>query len=182
MKKSISLVLLLFATMLIVHALAAETPFDGMRTYQAGQYKAGRDFIAGEYVLLSISDFPGYFAISSDANQQNIIANDLFDVNSIITIYDGEYLELSRCIAIYAADFYSSYTIKTNQDGTMLKIGYDILPGEYKLIAGTEYPGYYCIYSNSRRDEVIANDLFDNSAWVTLSFGQYIELSRCHIQ
>lgn len=160
----------------------SEDPFEGMRTYYEGQYKVGRDFIAGEYVLLNTSDYSGYFAISSDANGGNTIANGLFEVNSIITVYDGEYLELSRCIAIESTDFYSSYTIRTDQDGTMLKVGYDIMPGEYKLIAASGTSGYYSIYNDSRQTNIFDNNLFKNSAWVTVKYGQYIVLSRCHIQ
>lgn len=169
-------------SLLISAAYAGDDPFDGMRIYYEGQYKVGRDFAAGEYVLLNISDLSGYFAVSSDANGRDITANGVFDVNSIITVYDGEYLELSRCIAVDSADFYSAYTIKTDQDGTMLKVGCDIMPGEYKLIAASGETGYYCIYDSSRRTDIIANDIFRNSTWVTVRYGQYLVLDRCRIQ
>ena len=165
----------------IAHA-SNENPFEGMRTYYEGKYKVGRDFIAGEYVLLNTSDYSGYFAISSDTNGRDTVANGLFEVNSIITVYDGEYLELSRCIAIESTDFYSSYTIKADRDGTMLKVGSDIMPGEYKLIAASDTSGYYSIYNDSRQTDIVDNSLFKNSAWVTVQYGQYIVLSRCHIQ
>ncbi len=163
-------------------ALATDNPFEGMRIYDEGQYKVGLDFIAGEYVLLNASDYSGYFSISSDANGRNTISNGLFDVNSIITVYNGEYLELSRCIAINATDFYTAYTIKTDHDGTMLKVGYDIMPGEYKLIAASGTSGYYCVYNDSRQTNIVDNDLFKNNTWVTVKYGQYLVLTRCHIQ
>lgn len=179
----LSVLVAMMAVMLLSTAYASnDDPFEGMRTYYEGQYKVGRDFIAGEYVLLNTSDYSGYFAISSDANGRNTIANGLFEVNSIISVYDGEYLELSRCIAIESTDFYSSYTIKTDRDGTMLKVGYDIMPGEYKLIAESGNQGYYSIYNDSRQTNIIDNSLFKNSAWVNVKLGQYIVLSRCHIQ
>lgn len=187
MRRNQYVLLLAVIVMTIVMPLSTafasnDDPFDKMRTYEEGQYKVGRDFIAGEYVLLNTSDYSGYFAISSDANGRNIIANGLFEVNSIITVYDGEYLELSRCIAVESTDFYSAYTIKTNLDGTMLKVGYDIMPGEYKLIAASGTSGYYSIYNDSRQINIVDNSLFKNSAWVTVKAGQYIMLSRCHIQ
>ena len=163
-------------------AFAGDSPFENMTTYPEGQYKVGADFIAGEYVLLNTSDYSGYFSISSDANGRDIVANGLFEVNSIVTVYNGEYLELSRCIAVDAGDFYSAYSIKTELDGTMLKVGYDIMPGEYKLLASSDQPGYYCIYDSSRQTDIADNDLFKNSAWVTVKYGQYLVLSRCHIQ
>ncbi len=176
------LIVVMIAILLPTAYASNNDPFEGMRTYYEGQYRVGRDFIAGEYALLNTSDYSGYFAISSDANGRDIIANGLFEVNSIITVYDGEYLELSRCIAIESTDFYLSYTIKTDRDGTMLKVGYDIVPGEYKLIAASESQGYYCIYNDSRQTRIVDNSLFKNSAWVTVKSGQYIVLSRCHIQ
>ena len=179
----LSILMVVMIAMLFSTAYASDdNPFEGMRTYYEGQYKVGRDFVAGEYVLLNTSDYSGYFAISSDANGRDTVANGLFEVNSIITVYDGEYLELSRCIAIESTDFYSSYTIKTDLDGTMLKVGYDILPGEYKLVAASGTQGYYSIYDDSRQTDIIDNGLFKNSAWVTVKYGQYIVLSRCHIQ
>lgn len=176
------LIAILIAVLSSVAFASDDDPLKGMRTYDEGQYKVGRDFIAGEYVLLNTSDYSGYFAVSSDSNGQNTIVNGLFEVNSIITVYDGEYLELSRCIAIESSDFYSSYTIKSDLDGTMLKVGYDIMPGEYKLIATSDRQGYYCIYNDSRQTHIVDNDLFKNSSWVTVKSGQYLVLSRCHIQ
>ena len=151
----------MLSVMLMSTAYASEDdPFEGMRTYYEGPYKVGRDFIAGEYVLPNTSDYSGYFAISSDANGRDTITNGLFEVNSIITVYDGEYLELSRCIAIESSDFYSSYTIKTDREGTMLKVGYDIMPGEYKLIAASDTSGYYSIYNDSRQTDIVDSSLF----------------------
>ena len=165
------------------YGFASNDPFAGMLVYEEGQYKVGRDFLAGEYVLLcTSSSYSAYFSISTDANGRNIVANDMFDTNSIITVLDGEYLELSRCVAVHALDFYTTYTIKLENDGTMLKVGYDIMPGEYKLIASSGQTGYYCIYNDSRHTKVVDNNLFNNSAWVTVQYGQYLVLNRCHIQ
>lgn len=178
-----SALIVMSVTLLLSTAYASDAdPFEGMRIYDEGQYKAGIDFVSGEYVLLNTSEYSGYFAISSDANGRDKVANGLFEVNSIITVYDGEYLELSRCIAIESTDFYSSYTIKTDRDGTMLKVGYDIMPGEYKLVATAGTSGYYCIYNDSRQIDIVGNGLFKNTVWVTVKDDQYLVLSRCRIQ
>lgn len=161
---------------------SSSNPFAGMKTYDEGTYRVGVDFTAGEYVLLATTSYSGYFSINSDANGDNIIANDLFDVNSIITVYAGEYLELARCVAVYAPDFYSQYSVKSENSGVMLRVGYDILPGQYKLIADAGTNGYYAIYNDSRHTKIVDNDLFKNSSWVSVTSGQYIVLSRCHIQ
>lgn len=141
--------------------------------FDAGQYKVGVDIPAGEYVVFAKDS--GYFCVSSDSNGNDILFNDNFDYNSIITIFDGEYLELSRC---YAIPFDMVEEMETGKTGCMFKVGTHIRAGEYKLDAGFD-SGYYCIYSNSRHDYIIANDNFEGQRYVTVSDGQYLLLSRC---
>lgn len=180
MKKLLALITALILCLTLIPA-CADDPFLGMRTYNAGQYRVGRDMVAGEYVLLSTSDYGGYFCVSSDALGNDIICNDLFEVNSIVTVRSGEYIELERCIAVDATSFYTKYSIRTDNYGVMLKVGYDIMPGTYRVVAQPGQTGYYCIYNDSRHDDIINNDLFENSAYVTIRTGQYIILSRCRI-
>ena len=54
MKKAfLSLIIVMTMLFLATLALASESnPFEGMKTYDEGGYKVGRDFDAGEYVLL----------------------------------------------------------------------------------------------------------------------------------
>ncbi|MDO4302110.1 MAG: hypothetical protein Q4D26_12090 [Clostridia bacterium] len=69
-------------------------------SYTDGMYKVGVDIPAGEYVAYPTSDScKGYFCISSDANQDDIITNDNFVGQRYFSISDGQYLELSRCEA-----------------------------------------------------------------------------------
>ena len=178
MKKLLA-VLLLLTLVGACACAAADDPFTGMLTYDEGQYRVGRDMLSGEYVLLSTSNYGSYFAVTSDALGDDILFNDIFDTNSIITVEYGEYVKLQRCIAIRADDFYSRYTIKSSNPGVMLRVGYDVEPGEHRLRAQSGETGYYCIYNDSRHDDIIANDLFENSAYVTLRWGQYIILDRC---
>lgn len=183
MKRAVSVILAVLLICLAAGCACADDPFEGMKVYYEGQYKAGTDFTPGEYVLINTSSgFSGYFCISRDANQDDIIANDLFEVNSIVTVKSGEYLQLSRCVAVDIDDFYSRYTIKTENPGTMLRVGYDIQPGEYKVTAEEGKTGYYCIYNDSRHTDIVKNDLFKNSSWVTVRSGQYLILSRCYIK
>ena len=39
--------------------------------------------------------------------------------------------------------------------------------------------GYYCVYGDSRHDDIIANDNFEGSAYVKVNDGQYLVLVRC---
>ncbi len=154
-------------------------PFEGMSLYYSGQYKVGADIPSGEYIVLSTSG-AGYFAVTSDANGSDIIFNDNFKVNSIITVYDDEYVELSRAFAVSSEEFYSRYTIKSDSSGVMLKVGTDIEAGEYKLASESD-SGYYCIYSDSRHDDIVSNNNFSGNNYVAVSDGEYLLLSRCFI-
>ena len=151
----------------------------GVMGYDPGQYKVGVDIPAGEYVLLA-TDGSGYFSVTSDANGNDIVFNDNFDVSSIVTVLEGEYITLKRCAAFPSSDFYEKKTINVNP-GTMLKVGYDIQPGEYRLVTSDGEKGYYCIYASSRQDDIIANDNFEQSTYITLTEGQYLVLSRCTV-
>lgn len=144
--------------------------------YSQGQYKVGVDIPSGEYVILSTGG-KGYFAVTSDSNGNDIIANENFDYNSIIAINDGEYLELSRSEAVPIDDVSSLPLDKAN----MFKIGPHLPAGEYKLLADSE-KAYYCIYNDDRQDDIESNDNFSGQSYVTVSDGQYLLLSRCHIE
>lgn len=150
-------------------------------SYESGQYKVGTDIPAGEYVVLAERG-SGYFSVSADPNNDDITFNGNFDYNTIITIFDGEYLKLSRARAIPFDVFYANNTIDLSQTGVMLYVGKDIEPGEYKLTCKENESGYYCIYDSSRQDYIISNDNFENSAYISVSDGQYLRLSRCYIE
>ena len=65
----------------------------------------------------------------------------------------------------------------------MYKIGTDMPAGEYKLTVTSSLGGYYAILSDSSGiDNIITNDNFDNQAYVTVTDGQYLELSFCQAE
>ena len=141
--------------------------------YNPDFYKVGTDIPSGEYILFA-KDGYGYFCVSPDSNQDDITFNENFDYNSFITINDGEYLELYSCYAIPVEE---NPEIDLSGPG-MFRVGIDIPAGEYKL-AATDDCGYYCIYPDSRQDDIISNDIFENQNYVTVSNGQYLVLSGC---
>lgn len=57
------------------------------------------------------------------------------------------------------------------------KVGQDIPAGEYKLEASGK--GYYCVYSDTSKSDILENDNFSSVNYITLEAGQCIELSRC---
>lgn len=63
---------------------------------QAGYYKVGTDIEAGSYVVESIGG-SGYFAVmSGPVGNSDIVNNDSFNGRKAVTVYDGQYLEVSR--------------------------------------------------------------------------------------
>lgn len=142
---------------------------------QEGQHKIGDDMQSGEYVLFS--DYgSGYFCVSSDSNGTDIIANDNFEYNSIITVNDGEYLELSRCYAVPLVEVTELPIDKAN----MFLVGTHLPAGEYCL--ESDESGYYCIYEDSRHNNIITNGNFEGQSYVSVSDGQYLLLSRRKIK
>lgn len=145
-----------------------------------GTYKVGTEIGAGEYVLLCNSAYSAYYAIKSDSTGDygNIIANDNFNYNSIITVSDGQYLELKRCTLSPISEITQIDFTK----GNMFKVGYHIPAGEYKLQAG-DSSGYYAVLKNPNSEigDIITNDNFEGQAYVTVRNGQYLELNRCSI-
>lgn len=141
--------------------------------YNSGQYKIGTDVPDGEYILFA-SGGTGYFCVSSDSNETDIILNNNFENNSIITVNDGEYLNLTRCFAIPLSE---NPDVDLSETGMFL-VGTHMPEGEYKIDSGSQ-DGYYCIYADSRQDNIIANDNFQGTKYVTVSNGQYLELVRC---
>ena len=156
--------------------------FEDDISYGPGQYKVGVDIPASEYYIVAQYDgVDGYFSVSSDSNGDKIIINDIFSVNSIVSVNDGEYLTLADASAISVPLFngakaidYSLYTSGT------LKVGCDIQPGEYKLTATSNKSGYWAIYSDARHN-IVSNNIFDTSCYVTLSDGQYFNYIDCTI-
>ena len=146
--------------------------------YPPSQYKVGSDIPAGTYIVLPSKGDSGYFSVSSDPNGDKIIFNDYFSGNSIIEIRSGEYLELSSAYAVPYTPTYDLPNISV--DSSFLVVGVHIVPGEYKLKA-TSDRGYYCIYSDLRHDDIVANDNFENTSYITLSEGQYLQLSHAEI-
>lgn len=145
------------------------------KEYAEGQYKVGKDIHAGEYVLFTSGG--GYFCVSTDENGDNIVFNENFNYNSIITIKSGEYLELSDCTAVPI-----KYVKKiSKKEGEMFKIGKYLKAGSYKIKADSGDSGYYCIYSSSRQQNIVSNDNFKGTRYIKVRNGQYLLLSDCKI-
>ena len=65
------------------------------------------------------------------------------------------------------------------QEGSYL-VGGDIPAGEYCLIADDDDMAYVSVAYDPDDDDIIENAIFDNSYFVTVEEGQYLNASRCH--
>ena len=145
--------------------------------YLPGMYKVGSDLPAGEYCFVATGG-SGYGCVSKDSNQNDILENEMFEHTWFVTVSDGQYLEASRCAFVVAADVVLNIEPDGSFEEGMYRVGIDIPAGEYKLT--TDDSGYYCIYKDSVPPfDIVSNDLFDGSSYVTVKDGQYLMTSYC---
>lgn len=152
-----------------------------VNSYSEGQYKVGTDIPSGQYILYNISTSKAYYCISSDANGNDIIANNNFKSQNYITVHDGEYLELVRCEAFSVKDKKEVDTSSGYLTEGHYLVGEDLPAGEYKLTCTDSAKGYYAVCSDDLSDDIIANDNFKGDCYVSVSDGQYLEIVRCKL-
>ncbi len=177
MKKTIAVLLALFAVLSAAAALG-ET---GMTVYPAGDYRVGRVIKPGEYVLLPTGSAAGFFRLTKDVAGEQVVATGVFKSNSLLTVNQGEYLKLSGCQAISAAEFYPAHRLDTSVPGVMLKVGRDIGAGSYRIVAEADVLANYEIFEDSRHGEPLENRLFREEVEVAVQDGQYLKLSACRL-
>lgn len=153
-------------------------PAEDQKRYTAGTYKIGTDMPAGIY-LVKTTGKSGYFAITSDSSGElgTIIDNNNFEVQDYIEVFDGEYLKLSS--GTYAEPVNENTAYNNNiYFGGSFKVGTDIPAGEYQVIA--DKSGYWARLNGpyGLNREIIANENFEGSTYVTVNDGEYLVLSN----
>ena len=146
--------------------------------YKSGTYKVGTDMPAGEYVLTS-SKGSGYVSVSSDSSGEldSLIDNDNFGVQDYLIVNDGEYVTLGSGVTATPIDEAEVYS-GTLSDG-VFKVGRDLPAGEYQVSASGG-SGYWARnYSGvGSSNDIIANNNFENSTYVTVEDGEYLQLGN----
>lgn len=181
MKRVLALICLAAAIMGVFPAAQTEStgPSSRMHSYSAGKYEVGKNLKAGEYILFSAPLQTGFFAVIADMESMDLITKGSFEVNTFLTVEEGDWLIIANCIAIFAGDYYRMRKIKLNESGGMLKIGVDARPGDYELSSLPNKTSVYRIYNDSRYRLVVEEKEFHNTSHVTLEEGQYLELINC---
>lgn len=145
--------------------------------YESNTYLVGTEIPAGEYVI--ISEMSGYFArtVDTTGDDGTITANGNFTTNTIVTVYDGEYLTFSNSVA-YPID--QAPALDTTREG-MFKVGKDIEAGEYNI--HTDSNGYYEVASDSNHvtENIVNNMYFEGDQTITVEDGQYLTLTNAVI-
>ena len=61
------------------------------------------------------------------------------------------------------------------------RVGIDIQEGTYKLTCTNEFGAYWerCSDSSGELDSIIANEVFNATAYVTVNNGEYLTISGC---
>lgn len=152
-----------------------------IKIYPAGMYRVGSEIPAGEYALISDADSSSNFKITTDSTgtYESIVSFEYFYGRSIVTISDGQYLNVSnaKIYKIDEAPAINKYA-KEFPEG-MYRVGIDIPAGEFTVAPIDAVGGYYEITSDSSHQfsSIIGNGLVDNSQYLTIENGQYLMLS-----
>jgi len=146
-----------------------------------GMYKVGSDIQPGEYVLLGDS---AYFQIASNStgDMTAIVCNDNFSNRSIVTLSAGQYITVTNARIVPMNLAPKVAPVNNMLSEGMYKVGLDIQPGEYKVIANGS--GYIEVAKDSKHsmNSIVSNDNFDNERYITIRPGQYIKLSSVQLK
>lgn len=153
--------------------------------YGSGMYKVGSEVAPGTYYIKATSSYGAYWAISSDSTGSfdSLLANANVDTFGYLTVEEGQYLEITRGEIIPAEE---APIPQPDADGCygegQYLVGRDIPAGEYNATSISKYGGYYGATSDANGRDIIANDNFDTNTYLTVSDGQYLEVTRAKIK
>lgn len=142
--------------------------------YSEGTLKVGSDIPAGEYVIFKKeAEWNGYYRLASA--KDSTIKNDLFETNSIISIKEGEILELNRSYAVPI----DKAKVDISNEGCF-KVGLHIPEGVYKIeIIDEINTASYCIINSNREFDNVK--YFKQNENITVEDGQYLNLRNCKL-
>lgn len=154
--------------------------------YPEGYYEVGVNIPAGEYVLLSTSEWGSYYEIRSNADfdsYDDMIDYCYFSYNAIIRLEDGQFLNLNNCSASPIEEMPQiSYL-----SGEMFKVGYHIPAGTYRISVSEDsyyYGTCYILSAPTDNYDVVLSSVsvYDGEdATITVQDGQYVQLKGCYI-
>ena len=161
----------------------------------AGEYRVGTDIDAGLYLLITDKQNENvlsgaYYEVKASANAQvgssDFLYNDNFYYRTYVEVTGGQYISFSSC-KLYKIDNYPAVDKNAaSWHSGQYKVGTDLDVGEYKLTTLKQSDsildsGYVEITRtpNGRigTSDFISNDNFQNTKYITLAEGTYVEFS-----
>lgn len=148
-------------------------------SYKEGYYLVGKDIPAGDYIVRT-SGVSGFAALYSDDsyNFTSLYTSRNIFNNSYFRLKDGDYLEISPNTYMFPVDQAGPVILEYYSLGTY-KVGFDIPPGTYEVVANgegrwykNEAPVSSTYYVNSD------SETFIDSTYVTLKEGEFITLDQ----
>lgn len=160
------------------------------KAIKEGTYKVGQDIQAGEYLVKSTSAYSAYYECSSDSTgkSSSIIFNGNISEGSseYITLKEGEYITIDRGVMYAVADAPSIIPSNGLYKEGMYKVGQDISAGEYVVTSNSPYgfSAYIEVNNGSRHSakDIVSNDAFKGTKYITVEEGQYLTIQRAEIQ
>ena len=153
--------------------------------YEPGVYKVGSDLPAGIYVAFSTGSTLSFLSVKDGSGSDaKTLAADTFKSNSIIEVFDGQYLDFSNSVLVLAKNTAGFAKDIFNENGYytegMYWVGYHIAAGEYTITAVDDASlSMYTIYGDATRDDILSiNVMSGKTGHVTLEDGQFIELDE----
>lgn len=148
--------------------------------YPENMYIVGTDIPAGEYIAVATGKYSGSITVYPDSKKDDILRGDYFESTVYITLENGQYVDVSDASLYNASVCVVAVRDFSNIGTGTYIVGREIPAGEYKVTATGKYSGSYTIYdSSSINRKYLGSDYFKASTYVTVSEGQYLELSDC---
>lgn len=157
--------------------------FPDLEIIEEMDYVVGPELEPGEYILFARPNRTGFFHLATDVYDTDIIAEETFETNVIVTVAQDEYLILTDCVGVRAEDYYAGRKISGGLNGVMLKAGYDLEPGQYTLAPAPGKAGICRILLSSRHrtEDLLKESAVEAATVIEIGEGQYVQLIDCHI-
>lgn len=156
----------------------------GQRVYDSGTYLIGRDIPAGDYVLVEHEDavFASVIVREDASEESGLVAHHLVNGQAVIHLAENKWLTLSEAKAYPISSAEISKDGVTGEGGYL--VGVQLPAGEYvaRMLENAPLPSY-SIYDGiiGTNAQLIKFEVLHEETAVTLSDGEYIELSGCRL-
>lgn len=143
-----------------------------------GQYLIGTDINEGEFLFYAPNG-DGYFSISDDPNENNIIINESNVMGCFVSLEKNKYVTVQDGYLISITTF-KKLKYKRIKGEVVYRIGIDLPEGIYKISSRKNQMAYYCIYNCALGSisEIISNANFKGTRYVEVKNKEYLLITE----